>query len=174
MIVLETKRLILKPISLANLDEIYALRSDPEVMKWVGDGNVQTKDQVEAFIKLGPAYFDQYGMDFFSVFEKSTGDFVGQAGLFHLGFDLNQPEVELAYRLHKKYWGLGYATELAIALVEYGFQKLSLPKIIALHHPDNLASKRVIEKTGMHPCGMMNYKGNEYPCYEIFSKDKAS
>lgn len=170
MIVLETKRLTLESISLNHLNDIAALRADPDVMKYVGDRNVQTKEQVEAFIRAGLGYFEKYGMDFFSVFEKSTGHFVGQAGLFHLRFDTTQSEVELAYRLHKRYWGLGYATELATALIEYGFTQLSLLKIIAVHHPDNLASKRVIEKAGMHACGTMNYNGTEYPCYEINKK----
>ena len=101
-------------------------------MKYIDDGSVHTKEQVRRFhSNSGQGYFEKYGMDFFSVFEKKTGAFVGQAGLFHLHFDVNQPEIDLAYRLHKKYWNKGYATELAKALINYGFNTLSLSKIVA-------------------------------------------
>ena len=148
-IVLETKRLVLKPMALSHLDDLVSLRSDPEVMKYVGNGLTQTKDQVLEFINLGVDYYAQYGLDFFSVFEKKTGAFVGQAGLFHLGFDINQPDIELAYRLHQKYWNKGYATELAQALIRWGFEHLSLPKIVAMMFPENEHSRRVLEKSGM-------------------------
>lgn len=164
---IETKRLILKPIALSELDELYALRSDPDVMRYIG--KLQTREEVRDFIKLGQDYFDKYRLDFFSVFEKQTGEFVGQAGLFHLAFDMKQPDIELAYRIHKKFWGQGYTTEAAKALIKYGFEQLSLPKIIAIHHPDNLASKRVIEKAGLQYTKMIDYRGIELPCYEIYN-----
>lgn len=164
---IETKRLILKPIALSELDELYALRSDPDVMRYIG--KLQTKEEVRDFIKLGPDYFDKYGLDFFSVFEKQTGQFVGQAGLFHLAFDMKQSDIELAYRIHQKFWGQGYTTEAAKVLIKYGFEQLSLPKIIAMHHQDNLASKRVIEKAGLQYTKMIDYRGSELPCYEIYN-----
>lgn len=160
---LETKRLILKPIALSHLDDLFALRSDPNVMKYIGHGTIQTKKEVEDFIKSSLGYYEKYNLDFFSVFEKETGEFVGQAGLFHFNFD-----IELAYRLHEKYWYRGYATELAKALIDYGFNKLSLPKIIAIVHPKNERSRRVMEKSGMSYRGMIDYQGIQCPCYEIY------
>lgn len=166
-IVLETKRLVLKPISLTDLDDLLALRSDPEVMRYAGDGSIHTREKVQDFIQCGRAYYEQYGLDFFSVFEKETGDFVGQAGLFHFCFNVQQSEIELAYRLHKKYWGRGYATELGKALIEYGFNHVSLSKIIAVVHPENERSRRVLEKVGMTYRGTIEYRGIQRPCYEI-------
>lgn len=127
---LETKRLILKPIDPSHLDDLFALRSDPEVMKYIGEtGATQTREEVKNFIQCGTGYYEQYGLDFFSVYEKETGDFVGQAGLFHVGFNVKQSDIELAYRLHTKYWNRGYATELAktlmnMDLINYHFLKL--------------------------------------------------
>ena len=168
-IVMETKRLVLKPIALSHFDDLVALRSDPEVMKYVGDGLTQTKEQVLDFINYGVDYFAKYGLDFFSVFKKETGEFVGQAGLFHVGFNINQPDIELAYRLHKKYWNRGYATELAKALIYYGFNKLSLPKIIATVRPENVGSRRVMEKAGMSYMGIVDFRGSPWPCYVIYN-----
>jgi len=171
-IILETKRLILKPLALSHFEDLLALRSDPEVMKYIGDGSIQTKEEVEDFIKCGvtTGYYEKYGLDFFSVYEKETGEFVGQAGLFHVGFNVKQSDIELAYRLHTKYWSRGYATELAKALIDYGFSKLSLPKIIAAVRPENERSRRVLEKAGMTYIGIVDFRGSPWPCYEIYNK----
>lgn len=167
---LETKRLILKPLDPSHLDDLIKLRSDPEVMKYIGEeGKVQTKEQVENFVRCGSGYYEEYGLDFFSVFEKHSGEFVGQAGLFHVGFDTNQSDIELAYRLHTKFWNRGYATELAKALIDYGFKTLSLPKIIAAVHPENERSRKVMEKAGMSYIGIVDFRGKPWPCYEIYN-----
>lgn len=168
-IVLETKRLMLKPISTSDIDDIFTLRSDPDVMKYIDDGSIWTREIVENWVKfgLGSGYYEKYGLDFFSVFEKETGKFVGQAGLFHVRFDVKSPDIELAYRLHKKYWYQGYATELAKALIEYGFNKLSLPEIIVMVRSENERSRRVLEKAGMYYRGMVDYRESQWPCYAI-------
>ena len=168
-IILETKRLILKQPTLSDFDDLLQLRTDPKVMQYIGTGDIQTENQVKEFIENSKHYFDDYGLGFYSVFEKETNDFIGQAGLFHLGFNFNQPDIELAYRLHIKHWKKGYATELATALIEYGFNKLSLPKIVAMVHPKNDRSRRVMEKAGMLYHGMINFKEALVPCYEIFN-----
>ena len=174
-IALETNRLFLKPLAFSELDDLFALRSDPDVMKYIGV--TKTKEEVEDFIQCGLAvepgvsYYKKYGMDFFSVFEKKTGQFIGQAGLFHVRFNMTCPDIELAYRLHKAYWGHGYATELAKALIHYGFKNLSLPKIIATVHPDNVPSKRVVEKAGMTYVGEIenkDFKDVPFCLYQIF------
>ncbi len=169
-IIFETKRLILKQPVLADFNELLLLRTNPEVMQYIGTGDIQTEEQVKEFIDNAKSYADEYGLGFYSVFEKESNDFVGQAGLFHLGFNVNQPDIELAYRLHSEYWNKGYATELAKALIEYGFNKFSLPKIVAIVHPENSRSRRVMEKAGMSYHGMIDFKGRTLPCYEIFNE----
>lgn len=169
-IILETKRLILKQPILSDFDELLRLRTDPQVMQYIGTGAIQTKEQVKEFIENAKPYSDQYSLGFYSVFEKDTNHFIGQAGLFHLGFNVNQSDIELAYRLHPNYWNKGYATELAKALIEYGFTKLALSKIVAIVHPENNRSRRVMEKAGMFYHGMIEFKGSTLPCYEILNK----
>lgn len=165
--VLETKRLILKKPELSDLDNLTALRTDPDVMKYIGTGTIQTKEQVQEFITNAAPYYEKHGLAFYSVFEKATSEFVGQAGLLHLSFNVNQPEIELAYRLHKKYWTKGYASELAKALIDWGFKHLSVDRLVAVVHPENEKSRRVLEKSGMHYVGKINYQNNELPKYEI-------
>ena len=124
---------------------------------------------MKEFIENAKPYSDEYRLGFYSVFEKETNHFVGQAGLFHLGFNVNQSDIELAYRLHQKYWNKGYATELANALINYGFNQFSFPKIIAIVHPKNERSTRVLEKAGMSYRGIIEFKGAAVPCYEILN-----
>ena len=173
-IFLETQRLILKTPELSDLDDLIALRTDPDVMQYINDGSIQTIEQVhEHLINFAP-YFEKHGLGFFLAFEKETGRFIGQAGLFHVNFNDSQPDIEVAYRLHKKFWGKGYATELASALIQWGFKHLSIEKIIAFVHPENGSSRRVMEKSGMRYQGVVPYKHLQLPCYAAIRNRKDS
>ena len=178
-IILATKRLVLQVPQSSDLDRLIALRTDPEVMSCLGGfghafgtGMIQDIDEIEYQLSLTQNYFDRYGLGFFCAFEKATGAFIGQAGLFHWGFNTTQPKIELAYRLHKKYWGQGYATELAIALIDWGLNTHKLPKIIAPVHPGNTRSIHVLEKAGMTCQGTIHHKGHNIPCYSITRDEK--
>jgi len=164
---IETKRLIIKPPAQTDYADLCALRSDPDVMKYIGNGSLQTKEKVQEALGLSIEYFKKHGCTFFSVFEKSSGHFVGQGGIFHIGFDESQTEYEIGYRLHKKYWGLGYATEITKALIKWGFEHLVVDHLIAVIKPDNNNSRRVLEKSGMHYVGKMLAYNEELTKYQI-------
>jgi RimJ/RimL family protein N-acetyltransferase len=168
-IFLETERLILKNTELSDLDNLVALRSDPDVMKYIDDGSTHTEERVKGFLSFAIPYQKKYGIGFCSVFDKESGNFIGQAGLFHIGFDDTNPEIEIAYRLHKKFWGKGYATELAKALIKWGFQHLSVNKLIAAADPENIASQKVLQKAGLTYIGKKQWHtGRELFWYEIY------
>jgi RimJ/RimL family protein N-acetyltransferase len=178
IIILETDRLKFAVPLQSDYQDLLALRTDPDVMHFVGisaleqgRGQVQTPEQVQEHIDLAEDYFNTYGLAFFCVFEKKTNTLVGQAGLFHLAYDLNQPEIELAYRFHKKYWGKGYATEASKGLIEWGFNEIGLSKLIAIAHPENTRSINVMTKSGMSYKGDIDYRGYQLPCYEVFNKN---
>ncbi len=172
-IALETKRLILKFLDSSDLENLIALRADPDVMKYIGDGSVHTAEQVKKFLLTDAIpYQEKHGTGFFAVFEKEFGHFIGQAGLFHMGFYDKQPDIELAYRLHKKYWGRGYATELAKALIHWGFEHLDIPKIVAGAELENIASQKVLIKAGFNCKGQQKWwNGREMFYYEIYNND---
>lgn len=171
-IALKTRRLILKLLDLSDLENLVALRSDPDVMKYIGDGSIQTEEKVKDFLlKVLIPYQEKHGTGFFAVFEKISGHFIGQAGLFHMGFYDKQPDIELAYRLHKQYWGKGYATELAKALIHWGFEHLNLDKIVAGAEPENIASQKVLIKAGFDCKGLQKWGNDrEMLYYEIYKK----
>lgn len=171
-IFLETKRLILKQHELADFDNLLALRSDPDVMKYIGDGSTHTEEQVKRFLNTTIPYQEKHGIGFCSVFEKESGNFIGQAGLFHLGYADEQPEIEIAHRLHKACWGKGYATELAKALIRWGFDHLSVDKLIAVVDPANVASQKVLKKAELDFRGKRKwYDGRELIWFEIYRND---
>ncbi|MBV8802057.1 MAG: GNAT family N-acetyltransferase [Gammaproteobacteria bacterium] len=147
-IFLETKRLILKTPEVADFNILLALRSDPSVMQYTGYGETQTADEVKEYLNFAIAYENKHGMGFCLVFEKTSQEFIGEAGIFHLLFDDKQNEIEINYHLHKKFWGQGYATELSKALIKWGFEHLDINKIVATAYPENLASQQVLKKSG--------------------------
>ncbi len=173
-VILETERVILTVPQSADYPHLLQLRTDPEVMRCVGGfgqpfgaGEVQTKEQVQEHVRLAQEYYDNHGLGFFCAWEKNSQDFLGQAGLFHHSFDITQPLIELAYRFYRRYWGKGYATECANALIQWGLTVKKIPEIIAPIHPGNERSIRVLEKTPMIYSGTIQHKGHRLPCYSI-------
>jgi GrpB-like predicted nucleotidyltransferase (UPF0157 family)/predicted acetyltransferase len=170
-IFLETERLILKKPELSDLDILYTLRSDPKVMQYTGYGATQTKEQVKEYLDFAIPYKNKHGIGFCLVFEKESGSFIGEAGLFHLLFDDTQSEIEIGYHLHKKFWGNGYATELTKALIKWGFQNLSVKKLVAGSYPENTSSHKVLQKSGFDFRGKIYPDGIELFWYEIYKND---
>lgn len=165
-IFLETNRLIIRIPELADFDSMYALQSDAEVMQYVGTG-VRTQAEVRLGLEKAIAHQEKHGFSLGSVYEKNGGDFVGRAGLIYLGFNDTQKDVEVAYALTKATWGKGYATELANALIEWGFQHLEVERLIAVTNPNNQRSRRVLEKAKMTYAGLISHSGSEAALYTI-------
>lgn len=169
---LETQRLVLKMLAPSDLNALIQLRTHPEVMRYIGEGRIQTKEQIEHFLAAALAYQEKHSLGFCSVFEKTSGNFIGQAGLFHLGFDDTQQEIELAYRLLPNYWGKGYATDLAKALVDWGFTHLPVNKLVAATHLDNIASQQVLKKAGFIDVGLREwYSKKQVRGFEVYRND---
>lgn len=167
-IFLETKRLIVKPPSIAEADLVYRLDSDPEVMRYIGNGQPRSRTESLAWYEKSIKHFEKHGFSFCLVFEKETDEFVGRAGINYNSYDDTKPDIEIGYRLHKKFWNKGYANELAKALVQWGFQNLKIDKLYGFAHPDNQASRQVLEKIGMHFMEPDIYADEKINRYEIF------
>lgn len=143
---LETERLILSEFSNSDEKLIFDLNSDPEVVQYTGDASLSTLNDAQSLLTtvILPQYADGIGR--WAVNLKSTGEFIGWCGLKFLK-ELN--EIDLGYRIAKKYWGSGYMTEAAKACLVYGFEVKKMEKIVARAVIENKASIRVIEKCGM-------------------------
>lgn len=99
-----------------------------------------------------------------AVVHKDSGKMIGRCGL---GFLDNTPEVELGYVLDKSYWHMGLATEASLATLKYGFLKVQLDQIVAIALPENIASRRVIEKVGMKYQKHAHYYGLNVVYYTL-------
>jgi ribosomal-protein-alanine N-acetyltransferase len=150
---LETERLILKPGTLADAPHLLDLNRDPEVVRYTGDTSLLNILEAENLVKqrLIPQ-FQQYKMSRFSTFLKD-GTYIGWCGL---KFFPETQEVDLGYRLKKKFWGKGYATEASFRCLKYGFETLGLKRIIAKAMPDNVGSIKVMQKLKMTFRGYVN------------------
>jgi len=144
-IVLVTERLVLKEFSPADAQGFYELNLDPEVIRYTGDVPFASVLETESFIRSYDHY-ERYGFGRWSVFTKDTGDYIGFCGLNHKpALD----EVDVGFRLLKRFWGKGYATEAARGSILHGFEEYDLDKIVGRAMQENLASHRVLQKLGM-------------------------
>lgn len=147
---LESKRLRLRAARPEDVEPLRPVFSDPEVMRYVGDGSPRDERKVRAAIERWMRLEPQ-GMGLFTISTKDTGDVVGDCGLIPIkrsGGSERGPEIELGYRFGRAYWGRGYASEAAGRVIAYAFDTLALPRVIAVTHLENAASRRVLEKTG--------------------------
>lgn len=164
---LETKNLIINTPELSDFDNLYALQSDADVMKYIGQG-VRTETEVMNGLEKATVHYQKYNFSLGCVFEKESGAFVGRAGLIYLAYDDSQPDIEVGYALIKKAWNKGYATELARALIYWGFKHLTIERLVGVINPNNEGSRRVLEKAGMNYVGRSYYWNNEVDLYETY------
>lgn len=147
MITLFTERLKLRPFNENDLQHLIDLDQDPEVMKYLGGKLIPTeelKPLLQKLIDRQPKWIS-YGT--WMADELHSGEAIGWFTLKPLP-QLNN-EYEVGYRLKKKFWGKGYATEGTKFLVNYGFTKLELPKIIGCTDLLNENSQKVLMKAGL-------------------------
>ena len=141
---IETPRLQLRQFTHDDLDDLYCLYSNPDLMRYIGKG-VRTKNETQtALFSILKHYEHNLGM--WAVIHKADNKLIGRCGLCFLD---NTPEVELGYLLDKSYWRRDLATEASHASLKYGFEVIKLEKIVAIAKPENIASRRVMEKVGM-------------------------
>ncbi len=147
--ILETERLVLRRFVLDDLDDLFALYRDEEIRRYFPEGVLnyaQTKEELEWFLNGHPRFPD---LGLWATVNKQTGEFMGRCGLLPWTIEDRQ-EVEVAYLLGKKFWGQGFASEAALAIVRYAFENLDLSRLICLIDPENLASINVAQHIGMN------------------------
>jgi len=141
---IETERLLLRWFVLDDVDAFHELGTDPQAIRYVGNTPYASIDVARETLAAGPLNnYATHGFGRFACVWKETGRVIGFCGPKFLP-DLQ--EVELGYRFLPSFWGLGLATESSLATIAYVRNALKLRRLIALVHPDNVASARVLEK----------------------------
>jgi ribosomal-protein-alanine N-acetyltransferase len=162
---LTTERLRLRPFTAADQETIHAVYSDPEVMRYVGNGPHRTLDDTATALRIYGDVLARYGYSFLAVSELEGGALIGDGGLYPLGGQ--GPDFELGYTLARSAWGKGYATELGRALVEHAFNALDAPRVVAQVEPANHASRHVLEKLGFSEREVRRAYGRPHAFYVV-------
>jgi ribosomal-protein-alanine N-acetyltransferase len=145
---LQSERLEYTRIALEDAAGIEALLLDPRVMKTLWPWPVPpSHEELRTGLESKIAHWERHGFGMWVMRDRITGEFVGRGGLQYTDI-LGVPAVEVGWAVVPERWGQGVATELALQSVEVAFGLLGLRELIAFTLPDNLASRRVMEKAG--------------------------
>lgn len=147
---LETDRFLLRPFETSDRDGLFALDSDPEVVRYLGNKPMQTVEQAERLIEYIQQQYKENGIGRWVISDKTTSEFIGWAGLKFVTEPTNERThfYDIGYRLLQKHWGKGIATECAITSLDYGFGTMQLDEIHAGAHQQNAASNHILQKLG--------------------------
>lgn len=158
MEVIQTKRLRLRDFEKGDWKSVHDYASDPEVVRYV-DFGPNTEEESKNFIQRTLAHQKEQPRNNFSlaIVLKAKNALIGGCGIYVSNPD--NREGYIGYVLNRNFWGQGYATETARALVEFGFNQLKLHRIFATCDPQNVASAHVLEKIGMQLEGHFRENG---------------
>ncbi len=164
-----TERLILRKITLDDMDDLFLLDSNPEVMKYVGVQPFTSKEQTLKLIESLLNQYDKNGTGRLAVIEKETNQFIGWSGIKLLTDEVNgfKNVYELGYRFLPEFWGKGYATESAQASLDLGFNQLNADKIYAYADVENQSSNHILTKLGFENKGAFLDNGDNCYWYEL-------
>jgi len=156
--ILTSARLTLRPLEAADAPTLHRIYRTEGVLRYFPNPSPPPLEKVERFIAGQQAHWEKFGYGNWGILPADSDEIIGWAGLQFLP-ELN--ETEVGFLLDKPFWGKGYATEAARAALQFGFEELNLDHIIALAHPQNAASLRVIQKCGMISDQTLNLWGIE-------------
>lgn len=173
---IETERLILREILPIDVEGMFELDSNPTVHKYLGNNPVKTKQEATNVIKFIREQYEERGIGRFATIEKSTGDFIGWSGL---KLNLDEKEelngirnfYDIGYRFIPRFWGCGYATESALAVLDYGFNELDIKTICGAADIKNVASNKVLQKIGLKYINDFPFKDIIACWYELKKDD---
>jgi len=161
-IYLQTDRLTLRRFTEEDVDNLFELNGDPEVMRYLTGGKPtpreEIRDEIIPFHLAVYARSDRFGT--WAAQARSTGEFLGW---FHFRSGPPSWDVDLGYRLRRAAWGRGYATEGSRALISKGFTELGVERVFAHTMAVNAASRRVMEKSGLVYMRAFPYEGPDDP-----------
>jgi RimJ/RimL family protein N-acetyltransferase len=167
-IILETPRLLLREMTLDDLDFVAAMLAHPEVMRFYPQ--LYSRQEAEGWVRRSLARYAKDGVALWLVAAKESGEPVGQVGLImQLIEGVWEPEV--GYLLHRPFWKHGYAAEAARAVRDHAFTVLERPHVISLIRPINHPSQAVARKMGMRPGKLTLHGGLEHIVFRVDRQD---
>lgn len=167
---LETDRLHLREMTLADASALLKQFGNPEVVRFIEMQPIKTRAQANEWLRWMGSYFTAKDGLRWGITLKADGTFIGSAGIH--GWNREARYAEVGYDFAQDFWGHGYATEVVNRLVEFGFERMILNRMEADVVSGNQASMRVLEKIGFQQEGILRqrvYKGGKYYDTHLFS-----
>jgi RimJ/RimL family protein N-acetyltransferase len=161
---LETRRLRLREFRPDDLDELAALMADDEQMRFYP--GPRTLREAHAWLDRNRSLYEQQGFGFWLIESRSTSTFLGYCGIRPLELE-GAPTTEIGWHTTKASWNQGIATEAAAGVRDLASTRFAKPQLLALIHPDHVASRRVAEKIGMRENGAVIVEGDPYLTYVV-------
>ena len=165
---IKTKRLSLRPFALADVDEIHQLWIEPDVRKYLWDDEIIPREKAQEVIARSVELFRAKGLGLWAATFHGQSAIIGFCGYWYFH---EPPNLEILYGIAPEYWGNNLATEAAQAMLLFGFQHLGFDEIAASADAPNVASLRVMEKTGMKFLKRENKNGRETIFYSVAKND---
>jgi ribosomal-protein-alanine N-acetyltransferase len=156
---LTTPRLVLRPFTMTDVEPLYTILKEPDILKYFPRPDPPELDRVGRIVAAQIRHWQEHNLGWWAVCPSGNGSTGALAGWCGLQFLPETGEVEVGYLLSHACWGQGFATEAARASLAYGFDSLNLESIICLVDPDNLRSNRVAAKLEMNFLGKQTYFG---------------
>lgn len=158
MFVAETERIILRRLVLSDAPELFRIYSEPGTTRFLGAGPTSVDEERRNIAKHISSYYDVHGFGLWGMVSKETGHLIGRCGILYQAIN-GKRDAELAYLLEPHCWGRGLATEASRAVMEIAAREFGFSRMVAVIHPENEASIRVIERLGFHfETRLANYK----------------
>jgi ribosomal-protein-alanine N-acetyltransferase len=165
---LTTPRLFLRPWQAADAQGLYNILQQEGILDYFPNRTPPSLERVERYIAHHLSHWQEYGYGHWALAARPELQVIGWSGLELLP---ETGETEVAYLLSKHFWGRGLGTEAAQAALSYGLETVALSCIIGLVHPDNIASRRVLQKIGLSFSNQANYFGMSLQRYVTVRKD---
>jgi RimJ/RimL family protein N-acetyltransferase len=165
---IETPRMVLERLRMEHLDEVSTLLRDPRVAAtgWPG-GEPPSEHEVLISVEDKQRHWERFGFGMWLMRDRETGEMVGRGGLQWTFYVEDLDEVEVGWSVVPERWGEGLATELALASIDVAFGPLGLERIIAFTTPDNVASRRVMDKSGFSYDRDILHVGQPHVLYKL-------
>lgn len=169
---IETERLVLRRWHPDDVAALAAIVLHPEVAAWLGGGS---RDDVERAVERYEHSFEELGYGRFAVEDRATGELVGRVGIMRQdGWTTTPERDEVGWAVGHAHWGQGVATEAARAAIADGFERVGLGRILSWTLPENVASRRVMEKCGLAFRGNAAWAGLDHVWYALDAPGRGS
>lgn len=171
--IIQTERLTLEPYRPAHAKALNAINNETEVKRFLSSGDPETLQETRNAIKRARRRWLQLGYSWWAILETKTTTIIGAACLQHVA-NKRGAELEIGWRLTEAATGKGYATEAGKAAADYAFDIIGVDHVVAVAHPDNLASHRVMQRVGMTYRGIETHYDMPCTTYVLFKPNSTA